>query len=315
MTGSGVMRLTTPTPAQAALLAPHLPATHAVLDGDRLVGGLALAGVRPGTAELTFWVVPDERRRGVASRAVRALCGQAAERLELVTEITDTVSQRVALNAGFTREAVRRGGRLYDGTRRDEVVWSRLPGDPHGPAPRPLPDLPGNVLGDGEVTLRPLGPPDADDVFALLAVPDVRAREVYPRDRSRAGVEGRCAAAAHEWLAGIRAAFTIRVDGAFAGDIGLFNEAFSRQAMVGYSMLPEFRGRGAATRAVRLVSAWAFEIGVRRLVAGTAPDNVASQRVLAKAGFTREAIERSRFDGPDGERVDDFTHVLLGPPC
>jgi RimJ/RimL family protein N-acetyltransferase len=311
MAASAVMRLRTPTPAQAALLAPHLAATHAVLDDERLVGGLALAAVRPGTAELAFWVPPEERRRGVASGAVRALCRQAGERLELVTDITDTVPQRVALNAGFTREAVRRGGLVRDGARRDEVVWSWLPGDPPGPAARPLPALPEGVLGDGEVTLRPLGMADVDDVLALVNLPDVRARAVYRLDRTRAEVDRRCAGAASEWLAGIRAGRTIRVNGEFAGDIGLFNEAFSRQAMIGYSMAPRFRGRGVATRAVRLLSAWAFEVGVRRLVAGTAPDNVASQRVLEKAGFARETVERSRFEGPDGTRVDDFTHVLF----
>jgi RimJ/RimL family protein N-acetyltransferase len=308
------MHLRTPTPAQASLLAPYLAATHAVLDGERLVGGLALAAVRPGAAEVTFWVPPEQRRRGVASGAVRALCGQAGERLELVTDITDTISQRVALNAGFTREAVRRGGRLLGGGRRDEVVWSWLPGDPPGPAVRPLPDLPGEVLGSGEVTLRPLGLADVDDVLALVNLADVRARMVYPIDGTRAEAERRCARAASEWLAGIRAAFTVRVNGEFAGDLAMFNETFSRQAAVGYSMRPEFRGRGVATQAVRLLSTWAFAIGVQRLVAGTAPDNLASRRVLEKAGFVRETIERSRFEGPDGTRVDDLTHVLFPAP-
>jgi RimJ/RimL family protein N-acetyltransferase len=301
------MRLTTPTPAQATLLAPHVGVTHAVLDGDRLVGGLALTGVRPGASELTFWVMPEERRRGVATAAVRALCREATERVELVTEISDTVSQRVALNAGFTREAVRRG------MRREDVVWSWLPGDPPGPAPRLLPDLPDGELRDGEVSVRPLCVGDTDDLVTLLNLPDVRARAVYPLDTTRPALERRCARAASEWLAGRRGDLTIRVNDEFAGDIGLFYEAFSRQAMIGYNMLPGFRGRGVTTRAVRLLSAWAFEVGVRRLVAGTAPDNVASQRVLRKAGFTRETIERSRFESPDGTRVDDFTHVLFPP--
>ena len=312
------MWLRTPTPAQAALLAARLPATHskihAVLDGERLVGGLALSRVRPGTSGLACWVAPEERHRGVASRAVRALCGTATERLELVTDITDTISQRVALNAGFTREAVRREGVLRDGTRRDEVVWAWLPGDPPGPAARPLPAFPEEEPSDGEVSLRALGPADVDDLLALLNLPDVRARSLSHHERTRREIERRCAGAASEWLAGRRADLTIRVDGAFAGDIGLYNEAFSGQAMVGYSLAPGFRGRGVATRAVRLLSAWAFEIGVRRLVAGTVPDNVASQRVLERAGFVREAIQRSRYVAADGTREDDVTYVLFPEP-
>jgi RimJ/RimL family protein N-acetyltransferase len=304
------MRLRTPDPAQTALLAPHLPApvSHAVLDGERLVGGLALSQVRPGTFDLAFWVVPEERRRGVASRAVRALCGTAGERLELVTGITDTISQRVA---GFTRESVRRQSLLRDGGRHDEVVWAWLPGDPPGPAARPLPPFPEGGLHDGEVSLRALGPSDVDDLLALLNLPDVRARSLSRHEHTRTEVERRCAGAASDWLAGDRADVTIRVGGEFAGDIGMRNEAFSRQAMIGYSVAPAFRGRGVATRAVRLLSAWAFEAGVRRLAAGTMLDNVASQRVLEKAGFVREGIQRSRFVGADGTREDDVMHVLF----
>jgi RimJ/RimL family protein N-acetyltransferase len=308
------MRLTTPTPAHAAVLTPHLPATHAVLDGDRLVAGLAVARVRPGTSELTFWVAPEKRRCGVATQAVRALCRGAAERLELVTDITDTVSQRVALNAGFTREAERRGGTLRDGVRCDDVVWSWLPGDSPGPAERPLPDFPDGGLVDGEVTLRPLGPGDVDELLALNNTPDVRARAIRRHERTRQEVERGCDGAESRWLAGQRAELVILVGGEFAGSISLYREEYGGQAMVGYSMLPEFRGRGATTRAVRLLSAWAFEIGVRRLVAGTMTDNVASQRVLEKAGFVREGIQRSRFDGPGGTRVDNVTHVLFPAP-
>ena len=69
--------------------------------------------------------------------------------------------------------------------------------------------------------------------------------------------------------------------------------------MIGYSMMPAWRGRGHATRAVRLLAAWAFEhAGIARLVAGTAPWNTASQRVLERAGFQREGYERSRLPGP-----------------
>jgi len=50
---------------------------------------------------------------------------------------------------------------------------------------------------------------------------------------------------------------------------------------------------GAATVAVQLVACWAFdELGVQRLELTTAPENVASQRVAERAGFTREGVLR-----------------------
>jgi RimJ/RimL family protein N-acetyltransferase len=297
---------------EAARLAPYLPVTHAVLDGDRLAGGLSLIEARPGVRELSVWVIPEERRRGVASKAVRTLAEQADGRLEMITDVADTVAQRVALNAGFTRESVRRGSGPAGGGRPDDIVWAWLPGDPPGPAARPLPDLPGGELHDGEVSLRPLGPADVDDMFELLNVPDIRDRSIHAgRERPRWEIARLCEHAPSEWLAGSRADFTIRVNDEFAGDIGLYREAWSRTAMVGYSMLPRFRGRGVATRAARLISAWALEIGVPKLSAGTMPDNTASQRVLEKAGFILEGVQRSRLDGPDGTRVDDVVYVLL----
>lgn len=55
---------------------------------------------------------------------------------------------------------------------------------------------------------------------------------------------------------------------------------------VGYYVGRQFGWRGLATAAVRLVCGWAFrERGLARIVAHTHPHNIASQRVLEKAGF------------------------------
>jgi len=91
----------------------------------------------------------------------------------------------------------------------------------------------------------------------------------------------------------------------FAGDPGL--------AEVGYWLRREARGHGAATTAVRLVAAWAFgELGIRRLNLQTAPENLASQRVAGRAGFTREGVLRAWLPTPDGRR-DSVMFSLLPP--
>jgi RimJ/RimL family protein N-acetyltransferase len=82
-------------------------------------------------------------------------------------------------------------------------------------------------------------------------------------------------------------------------------------AEVGYDLLPDGRGRGIATRAVRLVARWAFdELGVERLELRTHPGNRASQRVAERAGFTREGVERSSRR-LYSERHDCFVYSLL----
>jgi RimJ/RimL family protein N-acetyltransferase len=289
---------------------------------DELLGGIGFDKVvaSRGQAEIGYWVGPWARRRGVATSAVRVLSEHALsaglERLELLTHWTNPVSQRVALAAGYQREGVRRRaipGR--DGGREDLIAFARLAGDLAEPVPRLLPDLPGGELSDGTVTLRPLGPGDAAFLAQLRSLPDVVATSVPAVAPTMADIQQRAGRAEAHWLAGTRADLVIveTAAGTPVGEIGLcYQEPVTGQAVIGYSVLPAFRRRGFATRAAQLVSLWAFaETGVARLVAGALPANLGSQRVLAKAGFTREAYLRSRLPGPGGVREDDIQFVLL----
>jgi RimJ/RimL family protein N-acetyltransferase len=297
-------------------------AAYAIADPatDRLIGGagLGLVVAERGQAEIGYWVAPWARGRGAATAAARALTGWAFEhgfdRLELLTDLANTPSQRVALAAGFRHEGVRRGGgRTRSGERNDLFVWARLADDPPGPAPRLLPDLPGGTLTDGVVTLRPLGHGDGAFLYALLTLPDVAGTSVPPIVPDREEVELRCANSIGRWLAGERVDLVIAdaATGTPAGDIGLYyDDPRTGQATIGYAVLPAWRGRGLATRAVRLLARWAFTCaGIGRLGAGTLPGNAASQRVLEKAGFRREGYLRGRLPGVSGTRVDD---VLYG---
>ena len=56
---------------------------------------------------------------------------------------------------------------------------------------------------------------------------------------------------------------------------------------VGYSIVPERRGRRLAAEAAAALVAWAFDHGARTAVATTERDNVASMRTLERAGFQR----------------------------
>jgi len=145
-------------------------------------------------------------------------------------------------------------------------------------------------------------------------VPDIIATSVPPEPRDAADIRRRCEYAPAHWLNGDRADLVVvdTATGTPTGDLGLFyNEPPLQQAMVGYSMLPAWRGRGYVTRAVELLALWTFaETAIARLIAGTLPTNHSSQRVLAKAGFKREGYMRSRLPGEHG-RVDDVQFVLL----
>jgi len=289
---------------------------------DRLLGGIGLDKVVPhrGQCEVGYWVGPWARGRGVAVAAVRALTEHAFHtgmaRIELLTHRENGPSQRVALAVGFRFEGVRRAVLPNrDGGRDDLLAYARLASDEPGPVERLLPDLPGGELTDGVVTLRPLTPEDVNFYAELHSLPDVVATTVPPVAPSRADMIRRCAWAQSYWLAGDRADMVIfdAASGVRAGEIGLYyQEPRTGQAMIGYSMLPAWRGRGMPTREAQLVSLWAFaETSVARLVAGALPSNLGSQRVLEKAGFKREAYLRSRLPGPDGRRSDDVQFALV----
>jgi RimJ/RimL family protein N-acetyltransferase len=79
---------------------------------------------------------------------------------------------------------------------------------------------------------------------------------------------------------------------------------------VGYWLFAHARGRGLATRAVRAVAREAFAAGLWRIEAHVRIGNDASERVLERAGFTREGIKR-RLLRHDGERVDATGFSLL----
>jgi len=78
---------------------------------------------------------------------------------------------------------------------------------------------------------------------------------------------------------------------------------------LGYWLVPAARGRGLATRALRLALRWMFDdLGLERAEIVATPDNPASVAVARRLGFVQEGLLRKR-DVERGERVDV---VLLG---
>jgi RimJ/RimL family protein N-acetyltransferase len=100
-------------------------------DGE-LLGSIAMRVLRFRTGHIGYWVTGDARGRGIATKALNALCRWAVDdlglkRLELVTDPRNVASQRVAEKAGFQREGILRSALEYrDGTRRDSLMFSLL---------------------------------------------------------------------------------------------------------------------------------------------------------------------------------------------
>lgn len=108
-------------------------------DADAVLGGVAAQlNRRMRTAWVSYWLQPDARGRGLASRATVALANhlfsaEDVHRLELGHRLNNPDSRKVADRAGFVQEGIMREEVEYDGVRYDTALMSRLVSDPVPP--------------------------------------------------------------------------------------------------------------------------------------------------------------------------------------
>lgn len=82
-------------------------------------------------------------------------------------------------------------------------------------------------------------------------------------------------------------------------------------AEVGYWVGEPFWNKGIATKAVELITAYAFDtLHLHRLFAGVFHTNPASGKVLSKAGYTLECIARQAVI-KEGKLLDEYRYVKL----
>ena len=107
----------------------------------------------------------------------------------------------------------------------------------------------------------------------------------------------------------------IEVAGEAAGGIGLRLESDVHEgtAEIGYWLAEPHWGRGIVTEAVQAVTAYGFErFALRRIEAGVFERNVASARVLEKAGYVLEGRLRRQVI-KDGEVMDALLYAFVAP--
>ncbi|MGI5326147.1 GNAT family N-acetyltransferase [Actinomadura nitritigenes] len=119
--------------AQAALAEwdPAAPGQFSlgVLRDGRLLGAVGLIPERPGSIEVAYWLRPEERGKGIASRAVRAATlwardGLAVPRIWLEIEPGNEPSLRLAERVGYRFEQrVPRHCRAWEHQDADRDTW------------------------------------------------------------------------------------------------------------------------------------------------------------------------------------------------
>ncbi|MCB0670211.1 MAG: GNAT family N-acetyltransferase [Saprospiraceae bacterium] len=170
-----------------------------------------------------------------------------------------------------------------------------------------------NIIETRRLRLVPVVRTDIADIHQMNSIPDVARFNTIGIPGNIEVTEKMLEKLFDEKQSSTRG-WTIRrqFDDQFIGVIGmnLAAERF-RMAEMHYSLLPDYWGQGYATEAVRGLIGYAFEeLGLHRLEAGVATGNLASIRVLEKAGMTREGLKRKILP-IRGTWVDNFHYAIL----
>lgn len=107
--------------------------------------------------------------------------------------------------------------------------------------------------------------------------------------------------------------FAIIYDDELCGSIGIFQmqDVYRKSAEIGYWIGEEYWGKGIATKAVEKIVQYGFEnFDIIKIFAGIFSNNRASERVLEKNGFIKEAVlKKAVFK--NGEFLDEHRYSLV----
>jgi RimJ/RimL family protein N-acetyltransferase len=174
-------------------------------------------------------------------------------------------------------------------------------------------EFPVEGLSDGSIRLRLIAEADLPAIVAACQDPDIARWTHVPDPYTDADARQWVEQQERTRLAGSEL-HLLAVDAEsdrLLGAIGLTVDRAEGRGVLGYWVAAEARGRGVATRAVRMLSAWALrELGLGRVQLNVEPRNEASIRVAEAAGFVREGTLRS-YALIKGVRRDMIVFSLL----
>ncbi|HET7046102.1 MAG TPA: GNAT family protein [Gaiellaceae bacterium] len=158
--------------------------------------------------------------------------------------------------------------------------------------------------------IRPARPDDVDFLVELLSGEDVEPFLAGSRARDREAILGELERMQADPAAFGR--FLIEVDGRRAGVMGYerANERSRIAHLGGLAVHRDFRGRGVADEAARLLQRHLFELGYHRLQLECYGFNDRAIRHAERVGFVREGVKRKAYLR-HGEWVDGVMFSLL----
>ncbi|WP_333876456.1 GNAT family N-acetyltransferase [Flavobacterium sp.] len=151
--------------------------------------------------------------------------------------------------------------------------------------------------------LRRLNENDVNEIFALRSNPEIM--KYIPRPLAKTKEDAlehlRMIEEKIETNTGINWGITIKGHNNIIGIIGHYRiQPENHRAEIGYMSLPKYNGKGYISEAIKVVVEYGFEhMKLHSIEAVIDPGNIASERVLQKNGFVKEAhiLENELWDG------------------
>jgi RimJ/RimL family protein N-acetyltransferase len=167
-----------------------------------------------------------------------------------------------------------------------------------------------SVLETERLVLLPVSEGDREDFLSLWCDPEIMRHVGDGRPRTPEQSAERLTGAVRHWRERGFGVWTLRdrAGGGFVGACGLGYFHGLPDAEVGYIIAKAYWGRGLATEAAVRVLRHAIEaIRLPRVVGLTRAGNVASQRVMLKAGMALQGP--CQYDGKEG-----LLYAIEAPP-
>jgi ribosomal-protein-alanine N-acetyltransferase len=172
------------------------------------------------------------------------------------------------------------------------------------------------VIETERLLLRRVTIDDANDIFILRSNPETM--KFIPRPLLKSAEDALVLIAEIESKintnVGINWAITLKDNPKLLGIIGYYRmQPENYRAEIGYILVPEFHGKGIIPEAVNRLIIYGFEdLKLHSIEAVIDPENYASEKVLQKCGFVKEAhFKESEFY--DGRFLDKVIYSLLEP--
>ncbi|MFA5990033.1 MAG: GNAT family protein [Sphingomonas sp.] len=166
------------------------------------------------------------------------------------------------------------------------------------------------VIATERLRLRPLVSADADALHDIYSDAEAMAWWSHGPHETFAQTQAKVAESlvADGWRGW---AITLIGDDRAIGTLGAHEKRQGAVVEIGYSLARARWGAGLATEALTALLDYLFEIDrARRVYADTDPDNIRSNAVLRKLGFTLEAVLREEWETHIGVRDSNIWGLL-----